>query len=111
MICAACNREMTDPASIARGVGPVCDAKNKRLGEEGKSAEPTVKLLFKSADGIRSWLVNSKPLKHFVRVAPVDEEMTEYVCENGSCLDESHIDAVKKAERELTLKLVRRFAA
>lgn len=38
--CVVCNRELTDPASIKRGVGPVCAQKREYLVSIGDN-QPT----------------------------------------------------------------------
>lgn len=59
--CAVCHRPLSDPASIQRGMGPVCAARNNADAEQVSIAGVTV-------------LVNGAPLRHIVRHSPTGME-------------------------------------
>ncbi len=95
MRCAGCSRPLTDPVSIAKGIGPVCE--NKQRGViHGNAYEPKVVLISGRRIDRRTWLVIDHE-KTQVHIFPTDEGRTA-ACLNEKCIGRGvrcrHIDAV-----------------
>ena len=114
MKCAGCNRPLTDPVSIAEGIGPIC--KNKQNGfVRGNAYEPKVILISGPYNyERRTWLVIDHE-KTQVRVFPLADGSKTATCYHENCLGTGvrcrHIEAVAKEDFKRFSELLQAQAA